>query len=104
LELASYRRRLEREKASAELRSLTKEEISSKRVTGLMYNMANSIKVAGPFAALYILRRSPTYRSHDFQSLPLLSAIKWYFSEKVNDQDDSIIEVAVELVKNIFFP
>jgi hypothetical protein len=66
LALASYRRRLEREKAASESRSLTSAEISRKRFTGLMHTMTNSIEIAGPLAALYILRKSPSYHSHEF--------------------------------------
>jgi len=62
LALASYRRRLERERATAECRQLSSEEKSRKRVTGLMYTMTNSIEVAGPLAALYILRKSPSIK------------------------------------------
>ena len=102
LALASYRRRLEREKADAENRQLTSEEISRKRVTGLMHTMTNSIEVAGTLAALYILRRSPCYRSHDFQSLPLESIIKWVISVKEINTEISVAE-NVDLVKGLSF-
>ena len=102
LALASFRRRQEREKAIAELRPLSSDEISRKRVTGLMYTMTNSIEVAGPLAALYILRGSPSYPSHEFQSLPLYSIIKWITPEDVpSNENDSA--APVNLVKSFSF-
>ena len=102
LALASFRRRIEREKADAESRQLTNDEISRKRVTGLMHTMTNSIEVAGTLAALYILRQSPCYRSHEFQSLPLDSIIKWVISVKELKTEDSVTET-IELVKGLSF-
>ena len=98
--LSSYRRRLEREKAGDN--KLSEEEVSRKRVTGLMYTMTNSIEIAGPLAALYILRKSPCYRSHDFQSLPLDSIIKGFISCKENNLEDDF-EQNVDLIKDISF-
>ena len=100
LALSSYRRRLEREKAGDN--KLSEEEVSRKRVTGLMYTMTNSIEIAGPLAALYILRKSPCYRSHDFQSLPLDSIIKGFISCKENNLEDDF-EQNVDLIKDISF-
>ena len=102
LALASYRRRLEREKAASEKKELSPEEVSRKRVTGLMHTMTNSIEVAGPLAALYILRKSPSYHSHDFQSLLLDEIIKGLFLSKEDDSDE-IVEETVDLVKDLSF-
>jgi len=102
LALAAYRRRLERERAIAECRELSSEEKSRKRVTGLMYTMTSSIEVAGPLAALYILRKSPSYRSHDFQSIPLNCILKWIIPE-CDLQKQSNPEAAVNFVKSFSF-
>jgi len=102
LALSSYRRRLEREKAAAELRSLTDEEISRKRVTGLMHTMTNSIEIAGPLAALYILRQSPSYSSHSFSSISLDSILRWLFPENlIKNQHKK--EESVDLIKSFSF-
>jgi len=103
LALASYRRRLEREKAARENRSLTNEEISRKRVTGLMHTMTNLIEIAGPLAALYILRQSPAYKSHHFSSLPLESILRWLFPENEITNDNEK-EASVDIVKSFSFP
>ena len=102
LAVASYRRRLEREKAAATSKSLTKEEMSRKRVTGLMYTMTNSMEIAGTLAALYILRNSPSYRSHDFQSLQLDSIIKWIIPPE-NVTSENMEEETIDLVKALSF-
>jgi len=56
--------------------------------------MTNSIEIAGPLAALYILRLSPAYKSHNFSSFRLDSILKWLFPENEiyndNEQEASL--------------
>jgi hypothetical protein len=103
LALASYRRRLEREKAASEFRCLSNEEVSRKRVTGLMHTMTNSIEIAGPLAALYLLRQSPAYKSHNFSSLRLDSILKWLFPDNTISNENEI-EASLDIVKSFTFP
>jgi len=60
------------------------------------------MEIAGPLAALYIFRKSPSYRSHDFQSLQLDSIIKWVLSsEDFNSESNE--EQTVDLIKAFSF-
>ena len=73
LALHSFQRRVDREKAEKQERPMTNAEIARKRVTAAMYTATNSMSIHGPLAAVYILRKSNVFCSHEFRNLPLLS-------------------------------
>jgi hypothetical protein len=75
--LASFQRRQQKE--AAELLSETppsRLEIQRRRVTGMVHTFTNKQEIAGPLAALYLLRGSCSYSSTACVRLPLSDALK----------------------------
>jgi len=64
--------------------------------------MTNSFEIAGPLAALYILRQSPAYSSHKFSLIPLYSILRWLFPDNLAENQDKK-EESVDLIKSFSF-